>query len=139
MSACPDVDALVALSRTTDDPLELIRHVASCEPCRIRVADAATVRNAHTGSSDPRPGFVDEVMDALSLAAAEEAERPGTVPGTGSWLWSLLGGTLTAATALAAVASAGAAVPLTPGPAVLVGSVLAGVAGAAFTWETRPA
>jgi hypothetical protein len=137
MSTCPDDDTLVALSRTTADPLELIGHVASCEACRLMVADAATVRVALSTSPVPRPGFVDEVMEALTLAAAEEAGRPVTVAGPASWLWSLVGGGLTAATALAAVASAGGAVPLPPGPAMLLGSLLAGVAGAAFTRDTR--
>lgn len=163
MPTCPDIDTLITLSRVDHDPVALIHHVASCDSCRDRVADAATVRHILASDTDLRPGFVDEVMKALQQVAAEgssditgdattgvtddaignltgaEPSRPGATGGPAAWPWRVAGGGLAAATALAAVAASGGAAPIAPGPAVFLGAILAGLGGVAFSREAHRA
>lgn len=139
MTSCPDVDVLIELGRIGADPVAVMRHVTSCPECRGRVTDTAVVREAFAESVHPRPGFVDQVMRAVE-AATDEAPAIAPAGGRGAaWAWRMAGGAFGFATALLVVAAGGAAVPVAPSPAVLVGAVLAGAAGVVFSREVPSA
>jgi hypothetical protein len=130
MTPCLDDDTLVSLATAVNWDGDMLQHLLQCANCQEQLKQIGDIREIASVTREPRPGFVDEVMNHLTSDLPEDTSTE-TVS---RWL-QVLNPLLAAVTALGVVQMAAAESSLQMGPQVLIIPVV--VAATTLWWNRK--
>ena len=130
MISCLDDDKLVSLGLAVNWDGDMLQHLLQCANCKEQLKQMGDICEIASVTREPRPGFVDEVMNHLTSDLPEDTSTE-TVS---RWL-QVLNPLLAAVTALGVVQMAAAQSSLQMGPQVLIIPVV--VAASTLWWNRK--
>ena len=130
MTSCLDDDTLVSLAAAVNWDGDMLQHLLQCTNCKEQLKQVGDIREIASVTEEPRPGFVDEVMNHLTSDVPEDT---GTET-VSRWL-QVLNPLLAGVTALGVVQMALAELGIQTNPRVLAVPVI--IAAATMWWNRK--
>ena len=130
MISCLDDDKLVSLGLAVNWDGDMLQHLLQCANCKEQLKQMGDICEIASVTREPRPGFVDEVMNHVTSDLPEDTSTE-TVS---RWL-QVLNPLLAAVTAFGVVQMAAAQSSLQMGPQVLIIPVV--VAATTLWWNRK--